>query len=90
MLADRHTLDEATKEMDLMKKLHHPSLLPLLDSSVVQVQGTSSGASHVVYMLFPLYEVGSDEKQGAVYTFPKMMSNIQQILHTSTKSNLIL
>ena len=49
-------LAEARHEIDAMRRLRHPNLLPLLDHAVCATnQGGGGGASHIVYMLFPLY-----------------------------------
>lgn len=49
-------LAEARHEIDVMRRMRHPNLLPLLDYAVVATnQGGGAGASHIVYMLFPLY-----------------------------------
>lgn len=47
----------ANREVDVMKRLHHPNLLPLLTSSVSTLQDDERGIKNVIYMLFPLCEV---------------------------------
>ncbi len=47
----------AEKEVAFMKNLHHPGLLPLLDSSLERVAGPDGKSQEVFYMLFPLYSV---------------------------------
>lgn len=56
----RDQLVEAQREINIMSKLRHPNLLRLIDATIVSVRkddGVSGtgGASHVVYMVFPLY-----------------------------------
>ncbi len=53
----RQQLEEAQHEVDVMQQLRHPNILPVLDHSVSRVE-SEGGATHVVYMLFPLYQVG--------------------------------
>ena len=44
------------KEIHFMQTLHHPNLLPLLDSSL---EGSNESTATVAYMLYPLYEVST-------------------------------
>ena len=46
----------ATHEIEVMQRLRHPNLLPLLASSHEPVHDKENGVS-AFYMLFPLYEV---------------------------------
>ena len=50
----------ARQEMAVMRSLQHPNLLPLLAHSITQ-QRHEGAALQVVYMLFPLYEVGAGQ-----------------------------
>ncbi len=52
-------LDEARKEIEVMQKIRHPHLLPLLAYSIKElVDAPEAAATHVIYLLFPLYTVG--------------------------------
>lgn len=48
---------EAEKEIDVMRKLQHPNLLRLIDSLIIPLHD-KSGATHAIYMVFPLYVSG--------------------------------
>jgi hypothetical protein len=52
--ASREQLEAARFEIAVMSRLRHPNLLPLL-ASQVSAAPDGSAASHVAYMLFPLY-----------------------------------
>jgi hypothetical protein len=53
--ATREQVEAATHEIAVMEALHHPNLLPLVASSIVPFPE----GHHVVYMLFPLFQVGA-------------------------------
>jgi hypothetical protein len=53
LAASREQVEAATHEVAVMESLHHPNLLALLASSIVPFRE----GNHVVYMLFPLYQV---------------------------------
>jgi len=49
-------LCEAQREVDVMRCLSHPNLLPLLDFTIIPAEPkVGSGVTHILYMLFPLY-----------------------------------
>ncbi len=47
----------ARREIEVMRRLHHPCLLPLLAASVTPQADEEHGSKYVVHMLFPLYAV---------------------------------
>ncbi len=47
----------ARREIEVMRRLHHPCLLPLLVASVTPQADEEHGSKYVVHMLFPLYAV---------------------------------
>jgi hypothetical protein len=55
LCAGHQQLAEAQHEITVMQRFNHPNLLPLVGFSVVNASDTVGGASHIVYMLFPLY-----------------------------------
>lgn len=51
-------LDEARREIEVMQKIRHPHLLPLLAYSIKELlDAPEASATHVIYLLFPLYTV---------------------------------
>lgn len=52
-------LAQARREIAVMRRLHHPCLLPLLGASVTPQADEEHGSKYVVHMLFPLYAVRS-------------------------------
>ena len=50
-------LAQAQREIAVMRRLHHPCLLPLLGASVTPQADEEHGSKYVVHMLFPLYSV---------------------------------
>lgn len=82
----REQLEEAQNEINIMQQLHHPNLMPLLDSAVV---GTpmhgSTGAHTAVLLLMPLYSGGNlfDAVQAAMPTgglpLPEVLSIFVQV-----------
>ena len=48
-------LSEANNEIRVMLQVQHPNLMPLLDSSIVSSSGIHASATHIAYLLFPLY-----------------------------------
>ncbi|KAK9839446.1 hypothetical protein WJX81_002545 [Elliptochloris bilobata] len=49
----------AQREIDVMRRLHHPCLLPLLGASITPQVDEEHGSKYLVLMLFPLYTAGS-------------------------------
>ncbi len=47
----------AQREVDVMHRLHHPCLLPLLGASITPQADEEHGSKYVIEMLFPLYKV---------------------------------
>ncbi len=47
----------ARREIEVMRRLHHPCLLPLLAASITPQADEEHGSKYVVHMLFPLYAV---------------------------------
>lgn len=56
--SSRDQLEAARFEIAVMSRLRHPNLLPLLASQISAAPDGCS-ATHVAYMLFPLYAGGS-------------------------------
>lgn len=48
-------LSEANNEIKVMQQVQHPNLMPLLDFSIVPSSGARASATHIAYLLFPLY-----------------------------------
>ena len=59
-------LAQARREIAVMRRLHHPCLLPLLGASVTPQADEEHGSKYVVHMLFPLYEVRSQQQESFV------------------------
>ena len=57
LAASSEQLSEAKQEIQLMTQLSHPNVLPLLAHSVTTARSGEGTLAHVVYMLFPLYQV---------------------------------
>ena len=49
-------LKEAWHEIEVMRRVSHPNIMPLLSHATVPAQG-EGGAQQCIYMLMPLYEV---------------------------------
>eukprot|EP00887_Chlorella_sp_A99_P007826 scaffold20.g7826.t1 len=56
---DELELKQAQHEVAVMRQLHHPNLLPLLDAATVEQRLPEGATRRAVLMLFPLYEAGS-------------------------------
>lgn len=57
LLGDQEQVRLAHREVEMLKTLDHPNLLPLLHSSVEVNPDRTTESRQVLYMLFPLYEV---------------------------------
>ena len=57
LVATGEQLATARQEVDVMRRLHHPNLLPLLDSAVTHLDEPDNPSQFAIYMLFPLYDV---------------------------------
>ncbi|GAB4819454.1 hypothetical protein N2152v2_006500 [Parachlorella kessleri] len=56
LIGSQEQLAAAEQEVETMRQLRHPNLMPLLDASIEEAP-TPEGPRRVAYMLFPLYEV---------------------------------
>eukprot|EP00803_Ostreobium_quekettii_P007595 evm.model.scf_2946.2 EVM.evm.TU.scf_2946.2 scf_2946:6198-11456(+) len=55
----KEQLADAQREIDVLQKLRHPGVIPLLESGVVTEASAEGGSMQVVYMLFPWFKEGS-------------------------------
>ena len=58
LAASSEQLKEAWHEIEVMRKVSHPNIMPLLRHATLPAQG-EGGAQQCIYMLMPLFQVGT-------------------------------